>query len=435
MSLLTVLVRLPNYDFFPLELVLIPELTVFHVKGRIEDSLCKHGHSGLSKVQMRLVSKGRELRDEELLVDCNIEEGSTLEIIIKMQLFSDEEEEEKEGDEEADERGGGRRSTSNNSTTHLPFDICEYKDFVRRVSPEDGARDVKVDASIQVIFGASNIGLQICTQSLIDSSNWLPMHEQGSKSGDMVKQLGGMTEAQRRGFVQWWSKQEEDFSHQRVFLLKLDTDTFSVPLSFPSSSSASCYSTTTDSFSLAGDEEGEEAAYRQKQLQRLHRLIDTKRYWWRGVNKGYSGGDFNSWQRYTKVPPIEVSISERIGTGVSVSFDSTPPLSAALRIGGDGSHEGELIGNQHLNTSLAYTISDDYASCKCLTITPRFPLDYDTTYVLLLANNVPTLPVAACEATWAAFAASVKVVGEDRLFIFHTQKLEAFVEEEEEEEA
>ncbi len=93
------------------------------------------------------------------------------------------------------------------------------------------------------------------------------------------------------------------------------------------------------------------------------------------LNYDYDRGDNNSWQRYTSVCPVPCVLSS--------SFQKDCP------------------------------------TCEVV-MRPCAPLARNTNYAVLLCNNVPTVPVGLQDSTPFAFMSLG--VGDDRLFLFRTEK-------------
>lgn len=173
----------------------------------------------------------------------------------------------------------------------------EYSNFVRLVSPHNECDDVGIDSHIQVEFGPSKHGLRIHTPSLVfcDSLKTCVPH-----GGDMIRQLGRRA-AFNRAYI---AHTNHHIPSHRILLLKVDTQD---PL--------------------------------------FDERFESVRYTWSGANRGYTGGDSNSWQRYTKWLPIECRFVEEREWETEISTIKLQPFA---------------------------------------------PLEHGTHYAILLCNNVPT---------------------------------------------
>lgn len=204
----------------------------------------------------------------------------------------------------------------------------EYKGFIRSVSPAEGAINVPVTSTIVVHIAPNELGHVIRVPALLEYTA-LPLRH----SGDMVAELkGNRKDAARRGFQQWTDRTQME----RILLLEVDDH--------------------------------------------LDLRLEGIRYYTYGINAGYHGGDFHSWQRYTRSYPVE------------------------CRVTVTDLHEDDGGGDEH----------------HLVTLRPYEPLKHSTSYALLLCNNVPTVPAGSITAPWTAF--TMGGTNEDKLFIFRAEK-------------
>lgn len=377
------LFKLPSYDFFPLTVKINPGMKGLHLKECLELSLCKFGQSALQTDRMRLIFQGSELPDEASLLSAGFlaDQEALVDVVVKVVGVS----------------------------IRAPR-LFEYREFVRQVLPEDGARDVPLDTLIRLRFGSNSTGYALSLAYFRDSSATWTCPDR--LFGDMVAQLGGdVAEARSRGFVQWSKKKYS----QRVFLLQVDPA--AAPLLFPEKKPPKAKSRTRRRSSAAAAADPTPTPANSTIGNTNSRYLDSRRYWHAGSNEGYIGGDAHSWQRYTFCPPLDVSITESswpiegfTGTAFSTAPLTIEPVSSAERC-------AELPLCTH--TFASFTIADETTLTRTLTLKPAEPLKPQTVYTVLLMNSVPTFPAADCEAGWAAFA-SAGMVAEDMLFSFTT---------------
>jgi hypothetical protein len=204
----------------------------------------------------------------------------------------------------------------------------DYGGFIRSITPPEGTVNVAVTDSVILHVSPNQYGHVIRLTSLLDHT-LLPL----TYEGDMLAHFkGNRRKAEELGFKQWTDQTQLE----RILLLEVDDH--------------------------------------------LDLHLESIRYNTYGVNNGYMGGDTHSWQRYTKVYPVECKITVT------------------------DLHEDDGGGEEH----------------SIITVKPYGPLKYSTHYALLLCNNVPTVPMGSISAPWTAF--TMGGVNEDKLFIFKTEK-------------
>ena len=214
-----------------------------------------------------------------------------------------------------------------------------YSEFIKHSYPNQNSVDIPTDSRITIKFGkSSQRDIEIYIPAMLNF-NALKC----SYDGDMVKNLGGLKDATSRGFQTWTN---ETFGH-RIFLLELPAGNYG--------------------FSFT----------EYSQLERI-------RYCTSGVlNRGYDGGDYHSWQRYTPHLPTVCTLS------VTQSTDSAENI---------------------------LDCSDDVI--RTIHMTPHFPMKSSTYYAILLCNNVPTVP-KECSSNFMHFFSSS--TSEDHLIPFKTR--------------
>ena len=139
-----------------------------------------------------------------------------------------------------------------------------YSEFLRSSYPVKNSVDFSIDGEIVLNFGPSSLrGIELFVPALVDKNAL-----QTSFRGDMVRNLGGLKEAKKRGYVAW----TDEIFTQRAYLLEI-----------PSIRKGS---EVTD-----------------------HLRFERIRYSTAGtLNMGYRDGDMHSWQRYTTKIPVLVSL-------------------------------------------------------------------------------------------------------------------------------
>lgn len=182
-------------------------------------------------------------------------------------------------------------------------------------TPLHRAVHVCVDTDIILDLAPSEFGLCVHAPSLADIDALAPSTV--PNCGDMVKFFGGnVNEARKRGFINWTDRK----FHNKVFLLEVSSK------------------------------------YNQGDMIEKYMIHSQAiRYSFNGVNNGYLGGDYDSWQRYTHALPIDSKI-----TVLDYYNDML-----------SGRNEGE----------------------SSIVIKPYQSLQYGTYYALLLQNSVPIVPV------------------------------------------
>ena len=367
-------VRLPSGDVLPIEFKAGPEMLGLAMKQFIEASLCPHGYSPLHADGMRIVHNNREITDDTILSEFHFDSPPTapvpVEVLVKM--------------------GGG-------SKVKRPR-LFEYRDFVRQISPSDGATKVPVDATIHIVFGANLSGYCVSLAYLRDSSTFA-FSSPDPLFGNMLAQFGNdSTLARERGFVQW-SKEKYN---QRVMLLRLEP---AAALKFfpprrPHHNQQHEPARRSDASSM---------------------FLDSKRYWDKGINEGYIGGDEHSWQRYSSTPPVDAVVSESPWPVLGLHEPAFPPLPTQFAPPPSAEEDVPREGEPEFSTGLgsAHTIADAASRSTVLTVRPLEPLLPRTHYAVLLMNSAPTVPAGDCEAAWSAFAGT-GLVSEDVLFSFST---------------
>ena len=149
-------------------------------------------------------------------------------------------------------------------TVDMRVSATEYSEFLKFSYPDQNSVDFPINGEIVLKFGPSAVrNIQIFVPALVDKNALLT-----SYGGNMVRNLGGLKEAKKRGYVAWT---DQTFS-QRAFLLELPSDKKA--------------NSVTDRF-------------------RFERI----RYTSAGtLNMGYRDGDIHSWQRYTTQIPLLISL-------------------------------------------------------------------------------------------------------------------------------
>jgi hypothetical protein len=241
----------------------------------------------------------------------------------------------------------------------------EYDDFIISCFPSSQSIGIPIETVIKVKLGPHKSGTKVTifTPGLADCNN-LP----GCYLGDMVKALGGLKDAQRRGFASWTS---ETFP-QRIYLLELETK--------------------FDGFGFAD-----------------YRELERIRYSVRGeLNMGYDRGDYHSWQRYTKKPPVACDIL------ISDATIEDMKISEQQQQEDDDDLSPEIVEAIQLQQScfLPFPVN------SIVTLRPYHALSYNTYYAILLQNNVPVVPFAGPDADFTHFNSSSTT--EDKLILFKT---------------
>jgi hypothetical protein len=231
--------------------------------------------------------------------------------------------------------------------------MVAYSDFIDSTYPESNALDIPVDCTIKLnLCPTHGDKLTLFSPALLDYTR---LHS--SHLGNMVKTLGGIKEAQRRGFVCW----TQDIYPQRVYLLELEQQ-------------------TTDGFGFND----------YNRLERMRYSVSGE------LNRDYNGGDFHSWQRYTKKTPIDCALT----MNPSEATDGSKTSSAGI-----DDCDGPI---SYLPFSLYSTIS----------MHPNEKLKYNTYYAILLQNNVPIVPVAGPDTDFINYFSDS--TPEDKLILFKT---------------
>lgn len=102
----------------------------------------------------------------------------------------------------------------------------------------------------------------------------------------MVKSLGGLSNAIKLGYNQWI----KNIYLNRVFLLEMSLNNYdNVNLK---------YNNITDA--------GIDVDYIN--IENIIKGLEYSRYSCNGINMGYIGGDFHSWQRYTTHLPVDCKL-------------------------------------------------------------------------------------------------------------------------------
>jgi hypothetical protein len=347
-------VRLPSGDVLPIEFKAGPEMLGLAMKQFIEASLCPHGYAPLHADGIRIVHNNREITDETILSEFRFDSPPTapvpVEVLVKM--------------------GGGSRVTRPR--------LFEYREFVRQISPADGATKVPLDATIHIVFGANLSGYCVSLAYLRDSTT-CAFSSPDPLFGNMLAQFGNdSTLARERGFVQW-SKEKYN---QRVMLLRLDPAT---ALKFFPPRRHHHY-------------HGQQHEQPARRSDASSIFLDSKRYWDKGVNEGYIGGDEHSWQRYTSSPPVDAVVSETPWPVLGLHEPAFPPLPAPFGPPPLAEDEAPKAGEPEFTTGLgsAYSIADATSHSTTLSIRPLEPLQPRTHYAVLLMNSAPTVPVGDC---------------------------------------
>lgn len=419
-------VRLPDGEELPLLLQTSPGMQCKALKQLLEVGMCKYGLPPLLAERVRLLHRLKELRDEAFVSDCgfSLTEPEPIQVVVKVAGMSVMDEPQ----------------------------LFEYREFVRCVDPPNGATKVPLKTSIHIQFGCNHAGYCISLSNLRDASSW---SSPDPRFGDMVRQLDGDIHlAKEKGFVQWTQEKHP----QRVLLLQLDAESaakmFPPPRRPPKAASPAkpVRGATTEKVSATTTMVTASAGAAVAPCGGIisTTFLDTKRYWHRGVNEGYSGGDFHSWQRYTSRPPVDTTISEhrwpvphlndtayavepvpytrwRRDPDLDPDPDQDQDKDQDPDPGQDQDQDQEELTAPQLLRLLesavslnhASTIADEYTHVSTLTLRPMEPLQPATTYAVLLMNSVPTMPVGDCLASWAAFS-GVGIVAEDCLFSFTT---------------
>ena len=149
-----------------------------------------------------------------------------------------------------------------------------YAEFIKTVTPDNGAMNVPLDQIITVEFSVNSRGFRLCVDAFIDA-----YRIEGVCIQDMVEVLGERG-ARQRGFRRWTTA---DYS-QRFFLLEVSAEKMS--------------------------------------------SIDSLRYHWGpliGLNGSYYGGDLHSWQRYTTKLPVKGTLRVSQDSG-RLAFNPLQPL-------------------------------------------------------------------------------------------------------------
>ena len=139
-----------------------------------------------------------------------------------------------------------------------------YSEFLRFSYPIQNSVDFPIGGEIVLKFGPSSLRrIELFVPSLVDKSIL-----QTSFGGDMVKNLGGLKEAKKRGYVAW----TDEIFIQRAYLLEIPS-------------------------------------IRKRSETADHLRFERIRYSSSGtLNMGYRDGDMHSWQRYTTQIPVLASL-------------------------------------------------------------------------------------------------------------------------------
>lgn len=221
-------------------------------------------------------------------------------------------------------------------------DELKYDNFIVYTEPISHGLNVSIHIEPTIIFHSNRNNLHINIDSLKNCYQYPSMSE-----GDMVKALGNRNNAIKKGFHQWTNNIYEN----RIFLILIDN-----------------FINFKDKY-------------------------ERTRYFFNGVNGGYSQGDQHSWQRYTNQLPIACGIE----VNKSITY----------------SEVSEFLNFHDVNTD-SLSLDDDYES---ITLIPYECLKRHSSYGILLSNNVPIIP-CGCDYNWTNIA--VKSIQEDVIIVFQT---------------
>ena len=329
---ITVSVRLPDGDTLPVAILVLPSTTVRSLVDIIVENVNNfrngdsdyHTQLKLRAERVRLLKYDSErktyvpMHKKDLLQQQHqLKDNDSITLVCSLV------------DPKSLHRATHSEYKSFGSFGHHLIDEIQYDTYVKEVTvrlSSEGesnvaraflhrAVNVSVDTDIVVDLAPSDLGVCVHAQSLADIDALAPSTV--PDCGDMVKNFGGsVNEAKKRGYISWTGKK----FHNKVFLLE-----------------------------VAGE-------YNQGDL--IEKYIthnQAVRYCWNGVNNGYLGGDYDSWQRYTHAMPVDCKIT------VLDFFNDM----------WSGRNEGE----------------------SSIVIKPYQSLQYGTYYALLLQNSVPIVPV------------------------------------------
>mmetsp|Transcript_2224 Transcript_2224/g.3457 ORF Transcript_2224/g.3457 Transcript_2224/m.3457 type:complete len:294 (-) Transcript_2224:419-1300(-) len=220
------------------------QLTVTDLKYKISQT----GYCSCSPERIRIILHGNELSDSLSIrdvLDLIRDDDTVLIIVIKM--IQDE------------------------VSKYFNF---MYEDFIRAISPVNGATDVSIDTSIEISVGVNLFQYILYIPSLLDDSATRDDSRQliAKPSGNMLQYYNGnLEEASKHGFRQWL--EDSDCPDLPKVLLLEAADNIH----------------NSSSHTLLPQEDVTYNIY--------------------GVNDGYEGGDKHSWQRYTAELPVECRLS------------------------------------------------------------------------------------------------------------------------------
>ncbi len=338
----TLTLKLPTYDIMNIELSLVPGFTGLELKTFINKQMLTRGHPGITPSRMRLLLGRKEILDDDKLHECGIDSNckQMLDVVLRF----------KPSYQDSANNLQNAFEGSGNMDCMSMTERFEYGNFLRKSQPPHNTLNVPVDSEIRLVFGPHSSGAHLVFSAMLDHSEWVPYLQSlggltpGSSTsdhpspkqmlnkctdedsqesrvhdmpvlaawGDMARFYdGNLHSAKERGFVKWVNMQ---FT-QRLFLVEAAKDLEQrQPLRKEGKAAEMNVNQAEDDISLSSGMQSvgswDPAANHteKKQLTARNFLIDQIRYNWRGINRGYCGGDIHSWQRYTNVMPIDVKI-------------------------------------------------------------------------------------------------------------------------------
>lgn len=132
-------------------------------------------------------------------------------------------------------------------------------------------------------------------------------------------------------------------------------------------------------------------------LNRKGNIFEDRRYRWNGINRGYIKGDKFSWQRYTSHRPVDCHLQSSLSDKYRSKTRDSDPFDCYVKL------------------------------------IPWKKLRYDTTYAVLLCNNVSIVPAEddpmgfmdqrdVHASGLMRYESTVYGIQEDKLIVFRTEK-------------
>jgi len=182
-------VKLPTYDVINVRVSIVPGFLIRSLKSFLNEAVLQRGFAGISPERMRLLHAGRELLDEWEVLDCNIDDKHTLDMVLRMQPVSVQDSHvfqpaasstlRSDDDDDDDDQEEGEPVlgfTENN---------YEYREFLRNSTPQHNAENVPINTRIKLVFGPNARGVHLVLPAMLESSDLGWEH--------YLQSLGGLT--------------------------------------------------------------------------------------------------------------------------------------------------------------------------------------------------------------------------------------------------